>query len=72
MTKQLTFLGDHEGVQIDALVRHRLHHELIGVIVWLDAGRAKIALKTWPDAFYRAWFETRPMPVLVDNLILAE
>lgn len=68
----MTLLGDSEGIQMGALVRHRLNNELIGVIVWLDTDRAKVQLKTWPDAFYRAWFETRPMPVLVDNLILAE
>lgn len=70
-TEQLT-LANPEGIQMDALVRHRLATELVGVIVWLDTDRAKIQLKTWPDQFYRDWFATRPMPALVGNLILVE
>ncbi len=68
---QLT-LRDPEGIQVGTLVRHRLVQELVGVIVWLDANRAKIELKTWPEAFYRDWFQNRPMPALVCNLVLAE
>ena len=71
-TAQMTFLGNQEGIQVGALVRHQLTTELVGVIVWLDADRAKIELKTWPDQFYRDWFETRPLPALICNLVLAE
>ena len=72
MTKQLALLDDPNSFRTGDLVRHRLNGELIGVVVWLAADRAKIELKTWPEAFYRHWFETRPMPVLISNLILAE
>ena len=81
METQLAFFGGPggtegvealDGLQVGDLVRHRLARELVGVIVWLDTDRAKIELKTWPDAFYRDWFQDRPMPVRIANLEFAE
>lgn len=72
MTKQLALFDNPDGFHTGDLVRHRLNNALVGVIVRLDTDRAKIELKTWPDQFYRDWFQDKPMPVLICNLVLAE
>jgi len=52
-------------------VRHRLNSDLVGRIVSLDTTSARIELLTWPTDWWKQW-GSRPVPVLVENLELAE
>ena len=54
-----------------AVVRHRLNPELMGQVVSMDTTAAKIELLTWPTDWWKQW-SSRPVPVLVENLELAE
>ena len=59
------------GLAVGAVVHHKLNRELVGRIVSLDTDHAQIELLSWPTDWWRQW-GTRPVPVLVENLELAE
>ena len=61
-----------ERLSVGAVVRHRLNRELVGRIVWLDTTSARIELLSWPTDWWREAWGQRPVPVLVENLELAE
>jgi len=63
--------ANSEALSVGAVVRHRLNSDLVGRIVSLDTTSARIELLTWPTDWWKQW-GSRPVPVLVENLELAE
>ena len=63
--------ANSEALLVGAVVRHRLNPDLVGRIVSLDTTSARIELLTWPTDWWKQW-GSRPVPVLVENLELAE
>jgi len=64
--------ANSESLSVGAVVHHRLNRELVGRIISLDTTSARIELLTWPDTWWRDMWGTRPVPVLTENLELAE